>query len=105
MPPAVPRRPALLVAGPAQYARQVRFQGAEEDEVLGPRLVLVAGVRRGGVPGLSQGGWRRSVSEEEIGSRTEGWGAEFAGEPGGWVGVELVGFVEVGGARLAGGEV
>lgn len=42
------------------------------------------------------------MAEEKVRSRGR---AEFAGEPGGRVGVELVGFVEVGGAGVAGREV
>lgn len=92
MHPAVPSPPALFVAAAAQHAGQLRLQGAEEDKVLGPSLDLL---HRGGVDG-------RSVSEQEMRARGR---AQRLGEPGGRVGVELVGFVEIVGARLAGREV
>lgn len=45
------------------------------------------------------------MSEEEMRSGPEWGGPEFSGQPGGWVGVELVGFVEIVGARLPRREV
>lgn len=97
MGPAIPAFPALFVPAPTQHRSQLAFQGSEEDEIGGPGFGAgVVGGGEGGVEG-------RGVAEQELGS----WrGAQVAGEPAGWVGVELVGFVEVGEPGWgAGGEV
>lgn len=107
MPVPVPPPPTLRVPTPAQNPRHHRLQLSEEDQIVRPHLAT-----RSAVPGSweravrDRGRGRRGVSDDEVGffgpARR---GPEFFGEEGARVGVEDVGFVEVGGACGAGGDV